>query len=85
MRLGETLFVKSNDLFGETTEITLARLLRPKTLLRWSTTGTASREIDGIEWGIHQSKELISFGVPVLHYFTIGISENIRQIVSSIF
>jgi methylenetetrahydrofolate reductase (NADPH) len=39
----------------------------------------------GIEWSIQQSKELIEFGVPVLHYFTIGISENIRQIASSVF
>ncbi len=38
----------------------------------------------GIEWGIQQSKELISFGVPVLHYFTIGISENIRQIAKAV-
>ena len=39
----------------------------------------------GVEWSTLQSKELIDFGVPVLHYFTIGISENIRQIVSSVF
>jgi methylenetetrahydrofolate reductase (NADPH) len=39
----------------------------------------------GIEWTTAQSKELISFGVPVLHYFTIGISENIRQIAASVF
>lgn len=39
----------------------------------------------GIEWSIQQSKELIEFGVPVLHYFTIGISENIRQIVRAVF
>jgi len=39
----------------------------------------------GTEWTIAQSKELIEFGVPVLHYFTIGISENIRQIASEIF
>jgi methylenetetrahydrofolate reductase (NADPH) len=39
----------------------------------------------GINWGIRQSKELIEFGVPVLHYFTIGISENIRQIASAVF
>lgn len=39
----------------------------------------------GIEWTISQSKELISFGVPVLHYFTISISENIRQIASAVF
>lgn len=38
----------------------------------------------GIEWTINQSKDLISFGVPVLHYFTVGISENIRQIASAV-
>jgi len=39
----------------------------------------------GIEWGIKQSKELLDYGVPVLHYFTVGISENIRQIAKAIF
>ncbi|MCX6247010.1 MAG: methylenetetrahydrofolate reductase [Bacteroidetes bacterium] len=39
----------------------------------------------GIEWSIKQSRELINYGVPVLHYFTIGISENIRQIASAVF
>jgi len=39
----------------------------------------------GIEWGIKQSEELISFGVPVVHYFSVGISENIRQIAKAVF
>ena len=39
----------------------------------------------GTEWAIMQSKGLMQYGVPVLHYFTIGISENIRQIASEIF
>ena len=39
----------------------------------------------GIEWTTAQSKELIRFGVPVLHYFTIGVSENIRQIAKAVF
>lgn len=39
----------------------------------------------GIEWGIKQSKELIKFGVPALHYFTIGISENIKKIAETVF
>lgn len=39
----------------------------------------------GIEWGIQQSKELISHGVPVLHYFTVGITENICKIAKSVF
>ncbi len=39
----------------------------------------------GIEWSIKQSRELISFGVPVLHYFSVGISENICQIAKAVF
>jgi methylenetetrahydrofolate reductase (NADPH) len=39
----------------------------------------------GIEWSIRQSEELVRFGVPVLHYFSVGISENIRQIAKAIF
>jgi methylenetetrahydrofolate reductase (NADPH) len=39
----------------------------------------------GVEWSVKQSKELVKFGVPVLHYFTIGISENIRRIVKEVF
>lgn len=39
----------------------------------------------GIEWGIHQSKELIAAGVPVLHYYTMGKSDNIREIAKAVF
>ncbi|MEI7724513.1 MAG: methylenetetrahydrofolate reductase [Bacteroidota bacterium] len=39
----------------------------------------------GIEWGIKQSEELIKYGVPVVHYFSVGISENIRQIAKAVF
>lgn len=39
----------------------------------------------GIEWSIMQSEELIRAGVPVVHYFTVGISENIRQIARAVF
>jgi methylenetetrahydrofolate reductase (NADPH) len=39
----------------------------------------------GIEWAIAQSRELIDYGVPVLHYFTVGISENIRRIAEAVF
>lgn len=39
----------------------------------------------GIEWSVQQSKELKNAGVPALHYFTIGISENIRQIAKKVF
>jgi methylenetetrahydrofolate reductase (NADPH) len=39
----------------------------------------------GIEWCIMQSKELKKNGVPAIHYYTIGISDNIRQIAKAVF
>ncbi|OHT46079.1 methylenetetrahydrofolate reductase [NAD(P)H] [Flavobacterium tructae] len=39
----------------------------------------------GIEWAIQQSLELKAAGVPVLHYYSMGKSENIRQIARQIF
>ena len=39
----------------------------------------------GIEWTTKQSKELIEYGVPAVHYYTIGKSDNIKQIASSVF
>jgi len=39
----------------------------------------------GIEWCIAQSKELIEKGVPVLHYYSMGKSNNIKTIASKIF
>ncbi|HAG15063.1 MAG TPA: methylenetetrahydrofolate reductase [NAD(P)H] [Bacteroidales bacterium] len=39
----------------------------------------------GIAWSIAQSKELIAAGVPVLHYYTMGKSDNIRQIAKAVF
>jgi len=42
------------------------------------------REV-GIEWAIQQSKELIEFGVPCLHYYTMGKSETVRRIASAVY
>lgn len=39
----------------------------------------------GIEWSIHQAKELIKFKVPSIHFFTIGISDNVKAIAREIF
>jgi methylenetetrahydrofolate reductase (NADPH) len=39
----------------------------------------------GIEWCISQSKELIKAGIPVLHYYSMGKSENIKAIAREIF
>lgn len=39
----------------------------------------------GIEWAIQQSKELLEFGVPGLHFYTMGKSDNIRKIAEAVF
>lgn len=39
----------------------------------------------GIEWAIEQSKDLIKFGVPCLHYYTMGKSKTTYQIASKVF
>ena len=42
------------------------------------------REV-GIEWAIKQSKELIANGVPVVHFYSMGKSDNIKAIAKEIF
>ena len=37
----------------------------------------------GIEWSIQQTKELIDFGAPCIHFYTMGKSDNVQQIVGS--
>lgn len=44
----------------------------------------AVREV-GIEWAISQSEELKAAGVPVLHYYSMGKSDNIKAIAKAIF
>ena len=39
----------------------------------------------GIEWCIKQSKELVAAGVPCLHFYSMGKSDNIKQIAQEIF
>ncbi len=39
----------------------------------------------GIDWSIQQCKELIAFGVPVLHFYTMGKSDNVYQIAKAVF
>ena len=39
----------------------------------------------GAEWLIQQSKELKQFGVPVLHYYTLGKPKVIRSVVKELF
>lgn len=39
----------------------------------------------GVEWAIMQSKELIKFGVPGIHYYTLDQSDNIQRIAKAVF
>lgn len=39
----------------------------------------------GIKWATQQSKELIDFGVPVIHYYTMGKADNICQVAKEVF
>ena len=43
-----------------------------------------AREV-GIEWTTMQSKELIKEGVPGIHYYTLGQSDNVARIVKAAF
>ena len=39
----------------------------------------------GIEWCVAQSKELVANNVPILHYYSMGKSDNIRSIAETVF
>lgn len=39
----------------------------------------------GIEWTIQQSRELIAHGVPAVHYFSVGRTENVREVAKALF
>lgn len=39
----------------------------------------------GVEWAIQQCQELLDFGVPVLHFYSMGKSDNIKSIAKEIF
>ncbi len=52
--------------------------------LRKCKTDNEAREV-GIEWAVQQSKELIAEGVPGIHYYTLGRSDNVARIVKAAF
>jgi len=45
-------------------------------------TNEAVRQV-GAEWAIQQTKELIEFGAPCIHFYTMGKSDNVQQIVGT--
>jgi len=47
-------------------------------------TNTDIRQV-GVDWAIEQSKELMDANVPVLHYYSMGKSTNIKAIAEAVF
>ena len=45
-------------------------------------TNEAVRQV-GVEWAIQQTKELIEFGAPCIHFYNMGKSDNMQKIVGS--
>lgn len=39
----------------------------------------------GVAWGIKQAKELLAFGVPGLHFFTMSLADSVNKIAKEIF
>ncbi|MBQ5403066.1 MAG: methylenetetrahydrofolate reductase [Bacteroidales bacterium] len=39
----------------------------------------------GIEWTIQQSRDLIAHKVPCVHYFSVGRTENVREVAKAVF
>ena len=39
----------------------------------------------GIEWGTQQVRELMNHGVPVIHFYTMGRTDNVRRIAEEVF
>jgi methylenetetrahydrofolate reductase (NADPH) len=54
------------------------------TAIKKCSTDKEAREV-GIEWATMQSQELIKEGVPGIHYYTLGRSDNIARIVKAAF
>lgn len=44
----------------------------------------AVKEI-GVEWAIGQCRELVKFGVPILHFYSMGKSAHIKKVAAEIF
>lgn len=39
----------------------------------------------GVDWCVQQSKELQASGIPILHYYSMGKSDNIKQVALKVF
>lgn len=52
--------------------------------LRKCKTDDEAKEV-GVEWGIKQCKELISYGVPSLHFYSLLATDSVRRIAKEVY
>jgi methylenetetrahydrofolate reductase (NADPH) len=59
----------------------------PETLIKSIEDCKTDKEVRkvGVEWCIEQSRELLAAGVPLLHYYSMGKSDNIKAIAKALF
>ena len=39
----------------------------------------------GIEWCINQCRELIAYGVPGIHFYTVGAVDNVKEVATAVY
>ena len=39
----------------------------------------------GVEWCIHQCRELIAYGVPSIHFYTVSAVESVKEVAKVIY
>ncbi|MEN8965211.1 MAG: methylenetetrahydrofolate reductase [NAD(P)H] [Polaribacter sp.] len=63
------------------------RIDLPETLINEVSKCKTNKDVRqvGVEFAIAQSKELLAAGVPVLHYYSMGKSSNIKEIAKQVF
>jgi methylenetetrahydrofolate reductase (NADPH) len=59
----------------------------PEPLVREARRGVTNEAVNrvGIAWAVAQARELIARGAPAVHFYTMGTSANIREIVRQVF
>ena len=59
----------------------------PEALVREVEKCPTNREVRevGVEWAVVQGRELIAAGVPILHFYTMGKTDNMVKIAQALF
>ena len=60
-------------------------LPQPLVSLMEKTTTAEEAYQTGIDWAVRQSRELLEYGVPAIHYYTMAKPDNVCQIVRAVF